>query len=584
MLRYIALSFLLLLNAGPAFSQWHCLSDELHQKRMADNPRYAASVARSQAAWARHIAADAYAKKEITGKDTVYEIPTVIHIVHTGGAPGSQFNPSDAEIRKMLDYINGAWQANWPGFLDTAHGGKRMPFRFVLVKRDANCNPVTGIDRVDGSGLPGYTDYGICPFGTVPGPSDADVKNLSLWPVQDFYNIWIVNAIENGLASGYAPWPWYTSADLIDGAVIIADAVRPGAGGGFAVTAPHEIGHNFGLYHTFQDGCSNTFCTTEGDEICDTEPNEYLSFDCKAGMVNSCTGVTYAGVEHNVMNYTTCPDRFTEGQHDRILFTQRSYRMGLANSLGSVAPDPSFITPAAACLPGITFGGNTDDVGPRRIQLSNMVTQSGGYNGDNNTTYLNRTCIQEAARLVQGDPYTLSVTTGNSIENVRVWIDYNNDGAFAATELVLSHNGTTGSETHTATVTAPVTATINRPLRMRVRSDAAISLLTDPCLDQAYGQTEDYSVIITPKPTSIAGADQPRVKIYPNPAKDMLWLEATGPVQAAVYSMEGKLLLQQVTSDKLDISMLASGLYLLRLSDVQSGAVLQYSKINKGSN
>lgn len=578
-MRILSSLLLAMIIAMTASAQQFCLSDQLHQKRMATNPRYAASVERSRAAWAGHMAAAAYAKEVISGKDTIYEIPTVVHIVHTGGALGSRFNPTDAEINGMMDFLNGSWHADWPGYLDTAHGGTRMPFRFVLAKRDAACNPTTGITRVDGSVLPGYTTYGICPFGSIAGPTDADVKQLSLWPVQDFYNIWIVNEIENGGASGYAPWPWFADGALIDGAVIIADAVRP-AGGSYLLVAPHEVGHNFGLYHTFQGGCVNTSCSTQGDEVCDTEPQEFLAFDCKEGLVNTCTGATYAGVEHNIMNYTTCPDRFTRQQRARILFTQRNYRMGLANSLGSVVPDPSFVAPAMACVPGISFAGNTDDIGPRRIQLAAMVTQSGGYNADNNRSYLDRTCVQEAARLVQGDPYTLSVTTGDNIENVRVWIDYNNDGVFDAAELVLNHNGTTASELHAGTVTAPVTAILNRPLRMRVRSDAASATGTDPCADVSYGQTEDYSVMITPKPVSIPGAANPLISIYPNPAQDMLWLETAGPVQVSVFSVEGKLLLQQVATGKLDISSLASGLYIVRLSEVQSGAVLQYSKLD----
>ena len=36
----------------------------------------------------------------------------------------------------------------------------------------------------------------------------------------------------------------------------------------------HEMGHYFGLYHTFEGGCSNSDCTLSGDKVCDTPPDQ----------------------------------------------------------------------------------------------------------------------------------------------------------------------------------------------------------------------------------------------------------------------------------------------------------------------
>ncbi|MEL6867764.1 MAG: M43 family zinc metalloprotease, partial [Bacteroidota bacterium] len=32
--------------------------------------------------------------------------------------------------------------------------------------------------------------------------------------------------------------------------------------------------HYLGLYHTFQGGCTNNDCTTDGDRVCDTPPDQ----------------------------------------------------------------------------------------------------------------------------------------------------------------------------------------------------------------------------------------------------------------------------------------------------------------------
>ncbi|MCZ2276747.1 MAG: GEVED domain-containing protein [Bacteroidia bacterium] len=100
---------------------------------------------------------------------------------------------------------------------------------------------------------------------------------------------------------------------------------------------------------------------------------------------------------------------------------------------------------------------------------------------------------------VQGQSYALSVTAGTTwAEGVAVWIDYNHNGVFEASELVL--NGYTGNapQTYSTNVTIPLNAT-GGTTRMRVRCAYA----TDPannsdpsCIQVSYGETEDYCIMI----------------------------------------------------------------------------------------
>ncbi len=67
--------------------------------------------------------------------ETVSEIPVVIHVMHTGGLEGSQYNPADAQLTGMIDYLNQSFQATWAAYSAPGSGGTRVPFRFVLAQR-----------------------------------------------------------------------------------------------------------------------------------------------------------------------------------------------------------------------------------------------------------------------------------------------------------------------------------------------------------------------------------------------------------------------------------------------------------------
>lgn len=74
----------------------------------------------------------------------------------------------------------------------------------------------------------------------------------------------------------------------------------------FAKELSHELGHYFGLQHTFQNGC-----TAPGDGIADTPPTTTAE-GCARNTLNSC-GV-YANAE-NLMDYNVnCQSMFTTGQ------------------------------------------------------------------------------------------------------------------------------------------------------------------------------------------------------------------------------------------------------------------------------
>jgi hypothetical protein len=470
---------------------------------MTQSPDYARQIKEQSEHWSQH--AGSQQKIVQTANGTIYEIPVVVHIIHTGGAVGTLYNPTDLQIQNWIAYCNQVYAAQSPLFVDTLNGGVSIPIRLVLAKRDPGCNATGGILRIDGSGIPNYTTDGMKdPTWGGAGVPETTIKTLSNWNSRSYYNIWIVTKINNGAVTGYATFP--TSPPPLDGAVIQASITQPNFNA--SAILPHEIGHAFGLLHTFQgDGggiaCpTNTNCMVDGDEICDTEPH-IGSQACPTG-TNTCTGVAYNGVQFNFMSYTSCRNRFTQGQKDKMLFSLLNYRYYLLSSLGTTPPgnDPFVSQPISACTPTAIAQSNNFNVGPWNVGLADLFVSSQGYSGDGNVFYKDNSigsCSQPQAiaHLKKDSTYSIVVTTGANPEYVRGWIDYNNDGIFSNTELVISSNGTLAGQTHSATFTIPPTGIVTcTPLRMRVASDLS-GITPQPCSNPQYGQTEDFIVIIS---------------------------------------------------------------------------------------
>lgn len=509
MIRKITLLFLACVMFLIRAQAQYCGFDQKHQQLLANDPAYAQKVQQMNSEIASMIGSNSNSLIVNTPNGLVYQIPVVIHVIHTGGAVGSNYNPADATLIGMINYLNQAYAATWPSYPGATSGGTYIPLQFVLAQRTPQCAATNGIVRVDGSSVPNYVAGGV-DNGSGIGANEIAVKNLSRWPNTEYYNVWVVNKIDgqDGITStgpftaGYA---YFAGAPAtVDGTIMLASQAHAGE-----ITLPHEIGHAFGVYHTFEGDnggttCpTNVNCATDGDEVCDTDPHMRSVFNCPTG-TNSCTGAPYGTVVHNFMDYSSCQDRFTPGQKTRMLAALLNSRGSLISSLGGT-PLPA--TPMiAACVPAINNPGNTDNAGPRNIVISDATTTymsvtSSGYNGDGSLVYVDKTCKHQV-ELTAGNIYNFSVKTGQStIENVKIFVDYNNDGTFQANEEIYANTGTTFNQTHTFQYTVPTTATIPgliscTPLRMRVISDRAIAGAISACGPLGYGQAEDYIVII----------------------------------------------------------------------------------------
>jgi hypothetical protein len=230
--------------------------------------------------------------------------------MHLGESIGTGSNISDLQIQQAITGLNDRFS--------NANGlGVDVEMEFCLASQDPNGNSTNGINRVNCSGVANYSTNGITPTGNpCSGAIETAIKDLSRWPVSDYYNIWVVSEICNGSFVGYASYP---VGGLYDGLVIVSTSMTGNSG-----TLPHEVGHGFFLYHTFNGDGGNvscpvdTNCILDGDRVCDTPPHK--QGDC--GTTNPCS---LAGVwdnsRYNYMAYCPLVNRFTQGQKDRMRAT-----------------------------------------------------------------------------------------------------------------------------------------------------------------------------------------------------------------------------------------------------------------------
>lgn len=449
---------------------------------------------------------DNNATATLVNTTTIYTLPVVVHVIHTGTVVGAIGNPNNTQINAMIANLNSAFRKKVG-----LYGGADMKIQFKLAIRGPGCTTTNGIVRINGSSITNYVTGGITNYNVAGSADEKLVKNLSRWPNTDYINIWIVNKI-NGNAfypGGYAYFPEYNSA-LTDGLVLQASVVN-----GTNKTIVHEMGHFFGLYHTFYDDANetscaaNTDCTTQGDKVCDTEV--HLNMPCSTAN-NSCNGSTpfivadtvkHYTVLNNYMGYTDCQWMFTEGQKTRARTAFFNYRYGLFTSKALTAANN--LIPTVACIPTATLG-LSPYYGIEKVEFNTLKVYSNSSMADG-SFYVDRSCNQ-STNITQGLSYTLIIT--GSYQNphrIKAFIDYNNDGDFDdVNETLLSvYTGKVAKK-----IIIPVSVVITGlPLRMRIVADNPALPVPTACLlhgtaIEGAGQVEDFSVIVYPPPVVVA--------------------------------------------------------------------------------
>jgi hypothetical protein len=478
---------------------------------------------------------------------------------------------------------------------------------------------------------PDYIDNDIL-YGAFP---DGDESSVAGRDAPNAMNVYFVNQFTTSGLQGYAYFPANSLAStrsFIRSDVSMTDEFLG------SILLPHEWGHSFNLFHTFQGATGSTpelvtrgagaNCSTAGDLLCDTPADPYGRAGATVSYATGCPvytgtatdsqGATYAPSMDNIMSYYDgCAPFFSAGQYDRIqaglalrqthtayslthpsasvnaptglvvvqgssghaslkwqdnATNEMGYVIERATStsgpfipIGGTAPNVTFFTDAqtansASYVYRVRPSNTTDAVVSNTVSYvaapsTNCVPtlSIGCAQGDGladlyvNGATLNRQSGCSALGYHEFTPASLSVSAGQSVRvggrllgshlanGVSIFLDYDQNGSYSGSERVYS-------QYVTGTFQADVDLPANLPtglLRMRVIVTRGV-LPTSACFSDTYGETEDYTLLVTP--TACALPTNPQTVVQ-NTTAQLSWSAASG---ATTYDLRWKAITSEV--------------------------------------
>lgn len=252
----------------------------------------------------------------------VYTIQVVVHVIQDSACVQGAI--SDALVASQIEVLNEDFGAlpSTPGAAGVDTG-----IRFELASVDPDGQPTTGITRHCNTTW--FNDQ------TQTNPYYETLA----WDPDRYLNLYSNSAAG---ARGYVPFlpaldPGQigTNADRV---VVNWQAFgRPGPIPAHADgrTATHEIGHFFGLFHVYYQGCGSATppaCYSTGDTLCDTPPDATSHQGCMTS-ATSCGGVPVPAENYMELSDDTCLTGFTLEQARRLRCTIASYRASLVGGI-----------------------------------------------------------------------------------------------------------------------------------------------------------------------------------------------------------------------------------------------------------
>ncbi len=300
-----------------------------------------------------------------------------------------------------------------------------------------------------------------------------------------------------------------------------------------------------------------------------TDPEVQYAVDAGSPVMETYPGTILAG-ETVSYTFTATADLSAPGNHTIIARTDLPGDSNTANDeyTKTVFNGTVYCNPSMDC----SFGDGFTNV---TVSDLNHDSECEGY--ADFTAF--------SAELSPGGSYDFTVTTGYGDQNVRVWIDFNDDGNFTNDEtvvpnFVIAPGSAAGTYTETVTLTIPESIPTGNPHRMRVKSNWQAEVSDDPCEASQYGETEDYTAnmgVLGLEDLTISQGEF-TVLTSPNNQFDItLTTEFDGVASIAIFNVLGQMVAYnnlEKQGDRfeyhLDMSYADAGVYFIRMGDNSS--------------
>lgn len=368
-------------------------------------------------------------------------IPVVFHVLHQNGSE----NINQVQIWDVLENLNNDFQKlNVDTSLVTTPFDSiigKVNFEFRLATIDPNGNPTNGIDRI---------------FTPLTNMADES-SMINEWNPDKYVNIWIVKTLAYQGIVGFTSNPLVNTNPCHQGIVILNNYT-----GSIGTAAPynrhwltHEMGHFFGLFHTwgnqlagescnFSDGIYDTPITT-GQGYCDTTANT-------CDDTNDANSFSYWGFDprdnvENFMSFSFCNVMFTKGQVELMRLVAESPLYGrdqlwTTANLIATGTGPSPTPPVSSAAPNSNFSIATN------FSQSSPNTYGMICTGDS-VRFITQNGLVPSATTTYSWSFPGGSPASSPLENPIV--TYTNPGYYDVTLTAWSPNGST-TTTRTAMI------------------------------------------------------------------------------------------------------------------------------------
>ena len=293
-------------------------------------------------------------------------IPVVFHIM------GPQ-TISDQVFINLISYINNDYGRTGSDVATINPSFSSLyvdsDIRFALAKRDPDGNCTNGIIRHNSDNI----------YWSQTSPAyNYSGTGTGRWPTNRYLNIYIVECISGpsnpcpptgSYIGGYTYLPGgtpYTSNGNKGDAIVVLKNQLAQSDPLDSRTLSHEIGHWLNLSHTFGNSNSPVFgnssppsvscgSATLNDGVADTpETKGYFSI-CPSTFSGDCTSLP--NIE-NIMDYSSCPKMFTQGQITKMRAALGSSTGGRNNLWSTSNMVATGIAASFSCAPIANFVAN----------------------------------------------------------------------------------------------------------------------------------------------------------------------------------------------------------------------------------